>query len=494
MSDTNRAAPTKSPPVISTELRRGSLGVGLIVLLVISAASPLSVVAGGFPIGIMLGNGAGTPALVLVALALLLAFAAGYTAMAAQVTNAGGFYALIARGLGGRTGGAAALTAVVGYNTLQFGLYGMFGAVTSDSVLAEFGVLVPWWAFSFAAMASIAVFGYRCIDLSAKILAVFVIAEYAAVLVLDIAILRHGGDSGISLVSFTPQVVASGNPFIGLLFCFAAFIGFEATTIYGEEAKDPRRSIPLATYVSVILIGSFYAISLWCMVVGAGADKVAGSIRALSDPTMFLYTLSDRYVGASLTLVLRGLFIVSVYAGLLAFHNSTARYFYVMGRERLLPARLGHTHCAHRSPHIASLLQSALCAVVVALFVITGANPVMTLFTWLSNLATLCILALMILTSVSVVVFFRRQRHPVAGRMRTLVLPVVSCAGLCVVLALAIVNFHVLTGTSRTTSLALVAVLPLALVVGWLTARRLRRIDPLRFHGIGQDRGQSGCP
>ncbi|MFX5817286.1 hypothetical protein ABTE26_20535, partial [Acinetobacter baumannii] len=44
-------------------LRTNALGVGFIIFFVVSAASPLSVIAGGFPIGIMLGNGPGTPAL-----------------------------------------------------------------------------------------------------------------------------------------------------------------------------------------------------------------------------------------------------------------------------------------------------------------------------------------------------------------------------------------------------------------------------------------------
>jgi amino acid transporter len=473
----------------STELRQGTLGVVLIVLLVISAASPLSVVAGGFPIGIMLGNGAGTPALVVVALLLLLAFSAGYTAMAGQVTNAGGFYALIARGLGGYAGGAAAMIAILGYNTLQFGLYGMFGAVASDSLLAEFGIRLPWWMCAFIAMGTIAVFGYRRIDLSAKVLALFVMAEYATIFLLDIAILKAGGDSGVTLSSFTPEVVGSGNPFIGLLFCFAAFIGFEATTIYGEEAKNPRKSIPLATYVSVLLIGGFYAVSLWCMVVGAGADKVVTAIRGLADPTMFLYTLSDRYVGPVLTTVLRGLFIMSVYAGLLAFHNATARYFYAMGRERLLPGMLSHTHSDHQSPHKASLLQSALCFGVVLLFAVNGTDPLLTLFAWLSNLATLCILILMAMTSAAVVMFYRRGvNNSNVGKVRTLVLPIIAGIGLAAVLVLAILNFHVLTGASRLTSFGLIGMIPPAMIAGLIAARRLRKADPERFACLGQDR------
>ena len=75
-----------SPPAGSNELRRGALSVGFIIFFVVSAASPLSVLAGGFPIGIMLGSGAGTPALLVLALLVLLSFAVGYTTMARHVT------------------------------------------------------------------------------------------------------------------------------------------------------------------------------------------------------------------------------------------------------------------------------------------------------------------------------------------------------------------------------------------------------------------------
>jgi amino acid transporter len=470
----------------STELRRGSLSAGFITLLVISAASPMSVVAGGFPIGIMLGNGAGTPALVIGALLLLLMFAAGYTAMAGCVTSAGGFYAMASRGLGGVAGGITAMVAVAGYVTLQFGLYGLLGAVTAEALHAQFGLSAPWWACALVAMATVAFFGYRQIDFSARVLGAFVVAEYVVVLALDFLILGQGGAAGINATSFTPAAVSSGNPFIGLLFCFAAFIGFEATTIYGEEAKDPKRSIPIATFAALILIGSFYSFSLWCLVLGAGADQVVARITALADPTNFVYTLSQHYAGEGFTVVLRLMFIMSIYAGLISFHNSTARYFFSMGREGLLPAALGVTHPRHKSPHRASLLQSALCAVVVAAFALAGADPVLNLFSWLSNLATVCVLVLMIVTAVSVAAYFRGHPHG-HGKARTLVLPLLSGAGLTLVLGLAVANFHVLTGASQALSAGLLLLVPAAAIIGWQAARRLRARQPARYARLGQD-------
>ncbi|MBY8928852.1 APC family permease [Pseudomonas sp. Wu6] len=469
----------------STELKRGALGVGFIIFFVISAASPLSVIAGGFPIGIMLGNGAGTPALLLLALAVLLAFSVGYTTMARHVTNAGGFYAFTSRGLGGLAGGAAGVLAMFAYNILQVGLYGMFGGVVSGTMESVYGVVLPWWSYSLMAMVSIAILGYRKIDLSARVLSVVVIAEYLAILTLDIAILKTGGDSGVNLDSFTRQHVFSGTPSIGLLFCFAAFIGFEATTIYGEEAKNPHRTIPIATYSSVLLIGGFYALSVWSMVVGVGTDKIVPMLQALQDPTTFIYGMSDHFVGPYLTQIIRVLFMVSIYAGLLAFHNAAARYFYAIGRDGLLHSLLGTTHRVHQSPHMGSALQSLIAAVVVLIFAAMDADPILQLFAWFSNLATLCVILLMAMTSVSVCVYFHRHPELNVGLWRGRILPIFSSLALLMVLILAVVHFDVLTGASQLLSYALCAVIPAALLGGIFLAARLRKVSPQRFLALG---------
>jgi hypothetical protein len=74
-----------------------------------------------------------------------------------------------------------------------------------------------------------------------------------------------------------------------------------------------------------------------------------------------------------------------------------------------------------------SLLQTAVAASVVLVFIVAHADPVLTLFSWLTNVATLCIIALMALSSAAVFVFFRRidrgdtgdARGRVAGTVRS---------------------------------------------------------------------------
>jgi len=145
-------------------LRRNALGVAAVTFFVVSAAAPLTAVAGGYPIAMLLGNGAGVPLAVVLTTLILLIFSVGYTAMAQHIANAGSFFAFTARGLGGVAGGAAAYIAILAYNTMQMGLYGLFGAVTAG-VLGEYGLVAPWWVWSLIAMAIVGVFGYMKIDM-----------------------------------------------------------------------------------------------------------------------------------------------------------------------------------------------------------------------------------------------------------------------------------------------------------------------------------------
>src|ERR1017187_8198999 len=58
-----------------------------------------------------------------------------------------------------------------------------------------------------------------------------------------------------------------------------------------------------------------------------------------------------------------------------SFHNPTARYFYSFGREGLLPSALGRTHHKFKSPHIASIVQSVIAAIIIILFaLLTGSK------------------------------------------------------------------------------------------------------------------------
>jgi len=221
-----------------------------VAFFVISAAAPLTAMAGGAPVAMLLGNGPGIPLAYVVVSLILLIFAVGYTAMARHHTSTGAFYSFVSRGLRQPAGGAAAMIALLGYNAMQIGLYGLFAAAAAGFFSDNLGITLPWWVYALIAMAIIAVLGYRQVDLSVKVLAILVSLEFLIVLILNAAILIKGGQGGtapLTLAPFTWASFTSGSVAIALLFNFASFIGFEATTIYSEEARDPQRTVPRAT-------------------------------------------------------------------------------------------------------------------------------------------------------------------------------------------------------------------------------------------------------
>jgi amino acid transporter len=470
----------------TNQLRKNALSTGAITFMVVSAAAPLTAVGGGVPPSMLFGNGAGIAGTFGIVTLILLAFSVGYVAMARHLKNAGAFYAFTASGLGGRMGGAAALIAILAYNTMQIGLLGLFGAVSSGT-FAAYGLNLPWYVWSYIAIAIVAVLGYRQVDLSAKVLVALVALEFLIVILLNVAILASGGNNGLEFSPFTLSQITSGTPSIGFLFCFAAFIGFEATTIYSEEARDPKNSVPRATYASVLIIGVFYMITAWLMTMGVGTENLLPTLQALPDPAIFLFDLSGRYLGDFLTQVMGILFATSILAAVIAFHNAVARYKFVAGREGILFASIGVTHNTHQSPHVGSVIQTVLALVVVTLFVVLGLDPVLNLFVWLTQLGTLSILGLMALTSFAIISFFRKD---VRGEkpLSTLVLPLISGLVLAYLYVIIFRDFGALTGASGFLAWGLPTLTLVMGAVGFVLASLLANRNPEAFKNLGKHR------
>jgi len=468
------------------QLRRNSLGLIAVTFMVISAAAPLTGVAGAVPISFLIGNGTGIPATFLLMTLIMLAFSAGYVAMSRHVTNAGAFYAYAARGLGGRMAGAVAIIAVVAYNAMQFGLIGLLGGIASG-VFAGFGVNLPWYLWSLIAVLLVGTLGYRQVDLSAKVMIVLVVLEYLVVLLVDFAILGSGGAEGLSFNFFDTTAIFSGSLTAAILFCLGSFIGFEATTIYAEEARDPERTIPRATYLSVLMIGLFFVFTTWLMIAGVGADKLVPTIGALPDPTSFFFDLAGTYVGGPVPAIAGLLLVSSLFAAISAFHNYIARYSYVAGREGLLPAAFGRTHDAHQSPHIGSVVQTVMALVVLAVFAGLGLDPVLNMFTWISQVGTLGVLGMMTITSLSVIVFFRKKGGGNPA-LTTLILPAVSGLVMAALFVYIFINFGDLTQTAGgSLGIILPALIPAAGIVGFAMASRLKATNPAAYARMGQN-------
>ena len=156
--------------------------------------------------------------------------------------------------------------------------------------------------------------------------------------------------------------LAAGAIGIGLFFAFWSWVGFETAPNYGEESRDPKRIIPRALYISVIGLGIFYAMTSWASLAGYPSTHAAIAASQTNAASYFL-TPATRYAGHWVSSVMSYLIITGSSACGMAFHNTTARYLYSLGREGLAPKALGRTHPKWKSPHIASVTQSVIAAV-----------------------------------------------------------------------------------------------------------------------------------
>jgi len=430
----------------------GRLGPAAIVFMVVAAAAPLTVVAGTFPIGIAAGNGAAYPASYLVCTAILILFAVGFTAMARHVPGAGAFYTYVGHGLGRHMGLGAAFLALLSYTAVQGGVYGYVGAAIGELVTSHGGPSVPWYAYALAMMAVVGTLGYRHIELSGKVLGVLLICEVGIVMVINLSVIGHGGDGGMSTAAFDPGKFFTGAPGIALIFALAGFIGFEATAVFRDEARDPARTIPRATYLALLLIGGFYALSSWAMV-SAWGDQGAVAMAA-DNPEGMLTETAVRFVGSVAGDLVQVLLITSLFAALLSFHNVLARYVFSLGNTAALPAKCGRSHTRHASPHVASAVQTVSALVLVVASALAGLDPVTQVFAWFVGISSVGIIALMTLTSVAVVVYFRRSKVD-TRTWHTLVAPGLGLVGLAALLVMTAVNLPLLVGGSTTTAAVL---------------------------------------
>ncbi|NKX51951.1 amino acid transporter, partial [Arthrobacter deserti] len=139
----------------------GRLGVGSIVFMVVAAASPLTVIGGAAPLGILLGNGAGYPSMYAIAAVILLLFSVGLGAMSRVVPRPGAFFTYVGYGLGRKNGLGAAYLALLTYTTVQVGVYGYLG-FSLNLALTNLGAPeIPWWAYTLAMIAFVGLLGYR---------------------------------------------------------------------------------------------------------------------------------------------------------------------------------------------------------------------------------------------------------------------------------------------------------------------------------------------
>ncbi|WP_442910954.1 APC family permease [Kitasatospora sp. NBC_01266] len=252
----------------------------------------------------------------------------------------------------------------------------------------------------------------RGVSESAKVNATMV-AIKIAVLLLFVAVGLTGYHSG-NLRDFMPLGWSGvGTAASGIFF---SFIGLDAVSTAGEEVRDPRRTLPRAIIISLVVVTLLYVL---VAVAAIGAQpwqrfdgQEAGLAQILQDITGQTWPALLFALGA----------IVSIFSVTLVVIYGQTRILYSMGRDGMLPARF-----AEVSPRTGTPVWNTV-VVGIAVAVLAAFVP-LDILTDLTSLGTL-----VAFTVVSVGVMVLRRRSPglrrgfkVPGYPVTPVLSVACC-------------------------------------------------------------------
>ncbi|MEU3855170.1 APC family permease [Streptomyces sp. NPDC029554] len=464
-------------------LKSGAAGTPTIIAMVVAAAAPITCSVSVIPLAFLLGNGIGTPGAILLVTVVLALFAAGFVRIVPFIKNAGAFYAYITAGFGRPVGLASAYVIGFAYVALGASIIGGFGYFSDYLLERHLGLSVPWAVAGILGVALSTVLAMAGITVAGRTLLVILGVELAAITVLNVAILVRNGLGSLSFEVFEPSNVLHGSVGIALIYAFVLFLGFEGTAIYVEEAKAPERSVPRATYWVIGLLGGFHILSSWVMTAGAGIHKTIP--RIAEAPPLFTFGLSDQYVGSGWTDTILVLNLLSLFAGIMAFHNAAARYLFSLSRDRALPGYLGRTHRRLGTPIGALATIGVVFAAVTIAYWAADLDPVLEMGTSLIGVGTIGLVAALTIASVSIATFFYRRRqittaHVAAPALAAGLLGACSVAG--------ILNREALTGVTTWWINNLAWLYIPIFLAGLAYALWLRRNRPETYAELGKTR------
>ena len=287
-------------------LARNALGLPQVLFCIVTGAAPIAAMLFN-DFWAVYGGGWAAPSAFIIATVAFTVFSVGYVAMARRVTAAGGFYSFTSHAFGQSAGMGVALLIAACYTIFAAGVTGVTAYFANTTVNDWFGVDIPVWVWEFGTIGIMVALAFFHIELTAKILGVFLILEVAALLIFGFATLFQPED-GLVLESLLPwnffdsaengseAAFGAGTIGAGFFGAFWSWIGFEMAPNYAEESKDPKKIMGPATYISVIGLGILYTFVTWMLVVAYGKAGIIPGINAQleGEVASVFYPATDR--------------------------------------------------------------------------------------------------------------------------------------------------------------------------------------------------------
>jgi amino acid transporter len=210
-----------------------------------------------------------------------------------------------------------------------------------------------------------------------------------------------------SVFSVTPGT-SPNDLFLGVVFGFLSFAGFEAAATLGEEAHRPTRDIPRAIFGVAVFGGVYFTVVTAVEMMGFGTSA-AGVKNFIASPTL-LGDLGSSYVGHWVGDVITLGTTVSAFGCCLASTVGAARLMYALSRDAGGARGVG---VASRwgTPANATMVITAMTAVILIVYATAFHATAFDAFLWSGTIGTLILLVVYLLASIGCIslVFIRRK-------------------------------------------------------------------------------------
>jgi amino acid transporter len=252
-------------------------------------------------------------------------------------------------------------------------------------LLGAAGLALVWW------IASTPVKGGTRVLVAAEGITVFLILIVIVIVFAKLAGHSGPGHLGLTGSVFTlPPGTGVSTLFLGIVFGFLSFAGFEAASTLGEETRQPNRDIPRAI-LGVAIFGGIYFVVVTAVESMGFGTSAADVGRFIASPSL----------GA----------MVSAFSCALACVVGAARLTFALGRDGILPGSVGFVSPRRRTPtHATGAVVIAAYVIIAFTWFVLRGDP-FGLFLQAATIGTLILLVVYVLATIGMtkLIFFTGQ-------------------------------------------------------------------------------------
>jgi amino acid transporter len=356
---------------------------------------------------------------------MLLFVAYNLNQFARRSTTSGSMYAYTCRGLGVTAGAISGWALIWAY--LGISMAGVTGAsIFAQTLLGMVGLHVPFIALFAICVLTAWYCAWKNVQLSAVLMLILEGISMSFILVLCFIVLfQH--HFALDTAQFTVSKLPWSSVGLGVVVAVFSLVGFECATAFGDEAKEPLKTIPRAVMVSLIIAGAFFVFVTYVEVMGVRGYTT--TLDKIDAPLNVLATLA--HVPALQVPLSLGA-MVSFFALCLSCINAGGRVIYAMGRHGIFHAATAQSHDKNETPHVAVTLMAVLAFTVPAASFIGGVAP-LDCFNYVGTCAAFGFIVAYGLVTVAAPVYLKRlgelKGADVAACISALVLLAVPAVG-----------------------------------------------------------------